>query len=501
MHLNIKERAKNLLQPGEGLYQRTVRSGAWAFALRITEQVFSIARLIILARVLAPNDFGLMGIALLAMMALETFSQSGFQQALIQKKENIKDYLDAAWTVSALRGLVLFAVLFFLAPYVAIFFKAPIATPLIRVVGLAALLQGLTNIGVLYFQKELEFNKQFIYRASGTLADFVVAVSAALILKSVWALVFGLLAGNFVRLVVSYLVHPYRPHFKLDMAKTKELFGFGKWILGSSILVFLITQGDDIFVGKLLGVTLLGFYQMAYRISNAPATEITHVVSQVTFPAYSKLQDNLPGLREGYLKTLQLTAFISIPLAAGIFILAPEFTTIFLTEKWIPMVPAMQVLALAGLMRSIQATTGPIFYAVGKPRIETRWQVVRLVVLAASIYPLTFYWGILGASIGVCLSTLISTIGFSFMVINVTRCGIKNFGKIIILPLVSGVIMVSAIFALKASVNTVGIREFLLFAALGILAYLTITFLQDKFSRYGMLLLVKESLASFRGTR
>ena len=149
MHFNIRERVRNLSQPGEGLYQRTVRSGAWAFALRITERVFSIAKLIILARVLAPNDFGLLGIALLAMMTLETFSQTGFQQALIQKKENIKDYLDAAWTVSALRGLVLFAVLFFLAPYVASFFNAPLATPIIRVIGLASLLQGLTNIGVI----------------------------------------------------------------------------------------------------------------------------------------------------------------------------------------------------------------------------------------------------------------------------------------------------------------------------------------------------------------
>jgi len=501
--LSIKNKFKNLSQPGEGLYQRTVRSGAWAFALRITEQVFSIARLIILARILAPNDFGLLGIALLAMMTLETFSQAGFQQALIQKKEDIKDYLDAAWTVMLLRSLVLFAILFFAAPYVATFFEAPQATTIIRVIGISLLLGGIgglggfVNIGVLYFQKELEFNKQFIYRASGTLADFVVAVAAVLILRSVWALVFGLLAGNLVRLIVSYLIHPYRPHFKLDLAKTKELFGFGKWILGSSILVFLITQGDDIFVGKLLGVTLLGFYQMAYRISNAPATEITHVTSQVTFPAYSKLQDNLPGLREGYLKTLQLTAFISIPLAAGIFILAPEFTTIFLTEKWLPMVPAMQALALAGLIRSIAATAGPIFYAVGKPKIDTNWQVVRLVVLAASIYPLTFYWGILGASIAVCLSILISTIGFSFMVIKVTGCGIKNFSKMVILPLISGIIMVSVVFALKASVNTLGIWEFVLFALAGILVYLAVTYLQDKFLSYGIWPLAKESWASF----
>ena len=481
------------------LKQKAIRGGFWVFLARIVSRVFSFLRLVILARLLMPEDFGLTGVALLSLATLETFSETGFNQALIQKKKNIENYLDTAWTVLIFRGIILFAVLYLVAPYAAIFFDAPLAKPIIQVIGLSILFQAFTNIGVIYFQKELEFNKQFIYQLSGALADFIVAISAALILRSVWALVFGLLAGSIARLLVSYFLHPWRPKLDLNLGKAKELFSFGKWILGSSILVFLITQGDDIFVGKLLGVAALGFYQMAYRISNAPATEITHVISQVTFPAYSKLQDNLPGLREGYLKTLQLTAFISIPLAAGIFILAPEFTEIFLTQKWLPMVPAMQALALAGLIRSIAATAGPVFYAVGKPRLDTRWQVVRLIVLAASIYPLTLQWGILGASIAVCLSILISTIGFSFMVIKTTRCGIKNFGKMIILPLVSGIIMVSVIFALKTSVNTLGIWEFLLFALAGSLAYLAITYLQDRFLNYGIWSLTKESLAAFRG--
>ena len=157
--MSIRKRIKTLLQPGEGLYQRTIRSGAWAFALRITEQGFGLVRLIILARVLAVNDFGLLGIALLAMMTLETFSQTGFQAALIQKKERTEGYLDAVWTVSALRGLVLFVILFFAAPYVAIFFDTPVATPIIQVIAVTSLLQGLTNIGVVYFRKELEFKK------------------------------------------------------------------------------------------------------------------------------------------------------------------------------------------------------------------------------------------------------------------------------------------------------------------------------------------------------
>jgi O-antigen/teichoic acid export membrane protein len=322
-----------------------------------------------------------------------------------------------------------------------------------------------------------------------------VAVSAAFILRSVWALVFGLLAGNLARCVVSYFIHSYRPHFTWDLTRAKELFGFGKWILGSSILVFLITQGDDIFVGKLLGVAALGFYQMAYRISNMPATEITHVISRVTFPAYSKIQDNLPRLRESYLRVLQLTAFLSFPVAGLIFVLAPDFTRIFLGEKWMPMVPAMMVLVFAGLIRSIGATTGPIFQAVGKPKIITKWQPVRLLVLVALIYPFTIQWGILGTSLAVFLSNLVSSTGFSLMVVRITKCEGRNFTKRIILPLISTLIAISFILVLKNGINMIGSLEFLLFVGVGTLVYLSATYIIDR----QILLSIKEVLPIWGG--
>ncbi len=392
------------------LSHRVVKGGLWVFLLRIVQQLFNLGRLIILARILAPHDFGLMGIALLTMATLETFSQTGFQQALIQKKGDIETYLDSAWTVLVLRGIALFVVLYFAAPYAAIFFKAPTATLIIRVIGLSILFQSFTNIGVIYFQKELEFNKQFVYQLSGVLTDFIVAVSAALILKSVWALVFGLVAGSAVRCFVSYLIHSYRPRLSRDLKKARGLFGFGKWVFGSSILIFLLTQGDDIFVGKLLGVAALGFYQMAYRISNIPATEITHIISQVTFPAYSKLQNDIPKLREAYLKVLQVTAFLSFPAAALIFVLAPDFTKIFLGEKWMPMVPAMQALSVFGVTRSIGATMGPILYSVGRPKIQTKVSSIQLITMAVIIYPLTVQWGILGASLAVVIPNILALI-------------------------------------------------------------------------------------------
>lgn len=470
---NIEEKSHT-----DRLSQRVVRGGLWVFSLRIVQQLFNLARLIILARILSPNDFGLMGIALLTMSSLETFSQTGFQQALIQKKKDIKSYLDSAWTVLVLRGFILFFILYFIAPYAAVFFKAPEAKSIIRIIGFSVLFRAFKNIGVTYFQKELEFNKEFIYQFAGILADFIVAISAVLILQNVWALVFGLLAGNAARCFVSYLVHPYRPHFSSNLGKATELFGFGKWIFGSSILIFLLSQGDDIFVGKLLGVTALGFYQLAYRISNMPATEITHVISQVTFPAYSKLQDNLPELREAYLRTLQFTAFLSIPIAGLIFILAPEFTMIFLGDKWMPMVPAMQVLCILGALRSIVATMGPVFYSTGNPKIGTQLSIMQLFIMVILIYPLTMKWGIVGTSLVVVLTNIASYWGVK-KTLSLTKCKFTVFAKSLFYPLIGTSIMCLLLQLAKNMVKT-NMGNFILLAILGIVVYLLIIYLLDK---------------------
>jgi len=440
----------------------------------------NVSGFMVLPRILSPNDFGLMGIALLTMSTLETFSQTGFQQALIQKKENIESYIDSAWTVLILRGFILFITLYFIAPYTAIFFGAPEAKSIIRVMGFSILFQAFTNIGVIYFQKELEFNREFIYQFSGTLADFVVSILAVLILRNVWALVFGLLAGNMVRCLVSYLVHPYRPHLSKYLGKAKELFGFGKWIMGSSIIIFLITQGDDIFVGKFMGTTALGFYQMAYRISNMPATEITHVISQVTFPVYSKLQGNIPKIREVYLKVLQLTAFLSFPIAGIIIILAPDFTKIFLGEKWMPMVPAMQVLTLYGAIRSIGATTGPLFQGVGRPSILAKIAVIQLLMMIVIIYPLTNKFGILGTAIAIVVPNLIMQIIAGIKVCNIIKCGGYKFVKPLLFPFISISIVILLLHIFISIPKNIDIIIFVILLIFSGAAYLGISHLFKK---------------------
>lgn len=360
-----------------------------------------MVRIVVVARFLAPEDLGLMGIVLLTLAILESLSQTGFAAALIQQKKLVDAYLDTAWIVSLVRGVCLYGLLFLFAPLVASFFNAPDVTLLLRVVGLAYIFEGLINIGVVTFRKELKFEKEFLYQQIEIFTDIFLTISLAIILRSVWALVFGYLGGKGVKCFTSYLLHPYRPRLSFDSEKARELFRFGKYLLGSSIILLLITQGDDAVVGKLLGTTALGFYVIAYKISNMPATSITHAFSQVAFPTYSKLQDDLERLRKAYLKALKYIAFVSLPTCGGLIVLAPELVSFFLGQKWMDIVPAMRILCVFGLIRALGGTTGPLFQGVGRPDIITKLNLGKLLVIALLIIPLTQKYGIVGSSITV----------------------------------------------------------------------------------------------------
>lgn len=488
---DIKEgKAKNLSKPRKTLPQKMVQGGAWISSLKIIGKIFSLIRLIIIGRILAPSDFGLMGIALLTMSALETFSTFGFGQALIQKKENIDDYLDAAWTVLIIRGFVVFVIVYLVAPYVAFFFHTPEVKPIIQVLGLVTFFQAFANIGVIFFQKELEFNKVFIYRFVGISTNFIVAVVAAIVLRSVWALVLGLLAEKVVSIIVSYLIHPYRPRLSKDIEKAKELFGFGRWILGSSILVFIGKHIDDIFVGRVLSAMALGFYQMAYRISNMLETEITQVISSVAFPAYAKIQDKQTRLQKAYFRIMRLTIAISLPITVGMVLLAPEFSQIFLSEKWMPMVTAMQLLAVAGLIKSIVSTGSPLFIGSGYPNYEFYMQLIRGLTIIIIIYPLIIYMGISGAAIGVILSVAGMLVIWYPLSQKITKASWYKYFNTFWPPLFCSLIMAGSIYAAKLYWNPIqqplgmAILMFVTIVIMSLCVYIAAMYLLQKYFPY-----------------
>jgi len=375
--------------------------------MRVVVSVAGTARVMVLARLLAPEDFGLISIALLVVGFLDSMAQTGFATALVQRKGDIRPYLDTAWTVQLVRGVVLAGAVALAAPVVSRFFDSPGAESIVRTMALVVLFKGLTNSAVVYFQRDLEFRKQSVLQIVHTMSDVAVSVGFGIALRDVRALVYGAVAASIALVVVSFIVHPYRPRPRIDFGKARELYSYGKWVFGTNVLKYFILNGDNAFVGRMLGTVALGHYQMAYRISQMPATEVGDLISRIMFPAWSKMQEDVDRLRAAYLRTVQVSTLVTLPLAGGVLVLADAFTRVVLTEKWLEIVPALQVLAVLGALKTIGAFA-PLFQALGRPRFVTIVSAVRLAAIAALIYPLTQTMGIVGTGWAVLIGTAVT---------------------------------------------------------------------------------------------
>lgn len=391
---------RGLLSPSGSLTSISITSGVWMGATQVLGRGMQLLMVIILANMLTPTEFGIAGVALVVASALNRFSQLGLDAALIQNaKSNVDRYLNTAWLMNVGRGTVLGLLLIAVSPLAVMLFDMPMLAVILPVMALGPFFDGIRNPGIVYMTKDLQYHKRFVFEISAAGLQFVVAIGYALYDASVWALIFGFLASSFAKAVVSYGIHDYRPWFTFDLDLAKELVGYGKWMTVSHIMNFLHDEGDDFFVGFLLAPAALGFYQMAYRIANAPATEVTHVVSDVTFPAYSKVQDNLEAMRTGLVRSVQVSMLVAAPLAFGIAAVTPTFVRAFLGESWLPMVLPMQVLALYGLLHAFGASFGSVWKAMGRPDILAKIQFLVVGCIAVLIWPATAAYGILGTAL------------------------------------------------------------------------------------------------------
>ena len=348
-------------------------------------------------------------------------------------------------------------------------------------------MNALYNIGLVNLQKDLSFKKLIFYKFSGNLADFIIAVSVALVLKNVWALICGLLVGHFTRLVVSYLIHPYRPTLRLDCTVAKEIFRFGGWITGIGIIAFLIAQGDDAVVGRVSGATSLGFYYLAFLIASLPLSEIRLLLSPIALPAYAKMSHDIKRLKESYLRVLQMTVFAVTPAGIGLCLVAPEFTLIILGQKWQPIIVPLQILAVAGIFTSFVSTGTSIFYASGRPQIEFQIQCIRLIALACVIYPLTLKWGITGTALAVTISSVIVIPFWFFRLMYVIEANFTDFLRKLLPIFIASGIMCIGVFSLKQSLYDIHIAKFVVLILFGILIYFSTLLLIWKFFKVGPL--------------
>jgi len=447
-------------------------AGFWAAALRVVVRGSLTIRTIILARLLVPDDFGLMAIATLSILLVERFTESGIDSALVQRRDDIRKYLNTAWTMQIVRSLVMAASLAIAAPFIAGFFNEPDATSIIRILSIGVLLKGFTNIGAVFFVKELRFDRYFILELSGKGLDVVVSIAYALVYPTVWALVFGVLAGTLARLATSYMIHDYRPRLEWIWDHVKKLFDFGKWILVSNIINYASGNLDDLMVGRALGIQALGFYRMAYNFSQAVATEVTQVTNQVAFPTYSKIQNSLDRLRTAYMGSLHLVSFIGFPLAVGTILVAADFTLGVLGNRWEPIIVPLQLLSVAGLMRGAGATIGPLFQSQGRPDIPPRFALAKVALLAIFLWPAITRSGLEGAALVVAVTATITGVAALAAAFRMVRATASDIIQAIGFPALNTVVMSVAVLGARALMSAENLGTFVALSLVGIVAYL-----------------------------
>lgn len=377
-------------------------------ALRVTTRGVSFLRTAILARILNPAQFGAYGVATLVLALLEVLSETGVNIILVQQKETIDRYINSAWVVSIIRGFFIGMVIFLTAPFVAEFFRTEQALSILQLISIVPIIKGFINPSIVRFQKELVFHKEFYFRFSIFVFDATTAVIATYVLQSPLGIVYGLIAGAICEVVLSFMVITPIPRLQWDSSYIGTIFHRGKWVTASSVFNYLFYNLDNIVVGRMLGSSSLGLYQMAYTFSFLPISEVTDVFSRVTFPVYTKIVDDKPRLRRAFLRTTLVISLLTIPVSLILFLFPREIITIVLGAKWLEAAPILQVLAVFGVLRAISGSSSSVFLAAGKQNYVAIITFTNIAGLALTIVPLINLYGMMGAAIAVLIGTLVS---------------------------------------------------------------------------------------------
>jgi lipopolysaccharide exporter len=423
---------------GTSLKKKVLIGSLWLYALQGSSTVILLIQTVILGRLLTPAHFGIVGVFLIVSAALESFTQAGLVKALIQRKNIDNQYLNTAWVVSILRGVILFIFILIISDSVAIFFNSPRAVPVIKVLGFSIFLQGLYNPGTVYFSRDFNFYKHFLWQGGGVIASFLVSIPLAFILRNEWAIVWGMLAKNFVTLILSFVLQNFRPRLIFNYDAFSKLFNFGKWLFLSSIIVFFVRQGDKIFVAKYLGETLFGIYVMACRIAFMPQL-FSKVLPKVLLPAFSKYQGNPMAIKKKYIDTIKVISIFFFPLLGGLIVFVDPFISIVLGDKWILTQLPIQILALSVGINFLMLTGPSLFNAMGKTKFNFKVNLVCGVVLSLFIYPLIKMYQVEGAALCYLMMALA---GFVVWKIEVKKLINLKIGDLqcVLLPLVSTIL-------------------------------------------------------------
>jgi O-antigen/teichoic acid export membrane protein len=350
--------------------------------------VIQILRIIVLARLLNPQDFGLMAMTTVVTDGAQAYLDLGISAAIIHRQDATREQLSSLYWLNIFAGLVVFGTVWLCMPLIVMFFHDARVLPLLRVVALIFVVVPFGQQFDILLQKELAFDvlaKQDIF---ASLSSLIIAVVCAVFGLGVWALVWSIL--GYVTLKTILLVRigfkRFRPSFHFHRTDLKGFLSFGLFQMGERAVNYLSERLDQILIGSLLGAKTLGYYNFAFNLSAQPITRISPIITRVAFPVFAKIQNDILKLRAGYLRVVSFLTTINAPLLAGLAAVAPVAVPVVFGQKWSESIILIQLLSLVSLARSTCNPIGSLQLARGRADLGFVWNVVFLVVSVPAIY-------------------------------------------------------------------------------------------------------------------
>jgi lipopolysaccharide exporter len=368
----------------QGMGSHLLRGSAWMIGLRWAMRLIGVISTIILARLLSPQDFGIVAVAMIMVGLFEMMNLTGQAAAIVRHEAPTREHYDSAWTVTLLIGVAIAVSILIAAPFTEIYFREPRAIPVMQCLALRAVLGGLENIGTVDFARDLRFDRFFLYNVCTKILQFVLTVVLAFVLRNYWALVAGILAGQIARTILSYVMSPFRP--RLSFARTGEIWGFSIWTFVRSIAMYLQTQVDNIAIGGIAGSAMMGRYTVAKDIAASPTQEIINPMVAALFPVMSRCHQDPVELKRLYMRMLGWSAIICLSTGVGVAMVAEDLVQVVLGAKWTDATPLVVWMALNAATAALLSGTPTLLDVKGMPGLGARIQWSRFAVFTAVIF-------------------------------------------------------------------------------------------------------------------
>lgn len=445
--------------------RRTLKGIFWVYTSFFAGRVLTLITTAILGRLLLPDDFGVIGFALIFLSFIEIARNFGINEALIYTSDDLEETADTVFVINVTLGVLQFLAAFLLAPLLANVFEDPRVITVVQVLSFTFVIDALGQTHDALLQKELEFRRRFMPELLATILKGVVSIVLALSGVGLWSLLIGNIVGSIARTSARWWTLRWRPRLRFHIERARSLWRYSVHIILFQILGIALDQADQLLIGIIMGQTQLGYYSIAMKIPEMVIANFSLILTRVLFPSYVKMKDDIKALSASFLATTRYTSYITIPVGLGLAAVAPELVNVVFGNQWEPTIVLLQVLALMGMVSTLPWSVGDVLKAIGRPDISTKLLVVEAIYTFPLIYLLVSQSGL---AVWAAVANLISlTIAMFLRLGIVTRfldVRASDFVRMFASPFIAGFVMLLGVTAWR-QLTVDGIPLFILMSS------------------------------------